>query len=183
MQNNFGIQGEPLPVERADGTLFRFGPGDKCEAHEQNTGVSDTLAWSPDARLFYFADSVSGCIYVYDYDVESATLANKCVHFNGPDYGIPDGSTIDVAGCLWNARWDDASIIRITPEGRVDRKIDLPIPHPTSCIFGGSQFETLYVTSVRLGLSKEQLDEYPLSGSVFAFDGLAQGMRVPQFVY
>jgi len=181
MQNNFGPKGEVRPIERADGTLFCFGRGQRCEAHEQNIGVSNTLAWSPDERLFYFADSISGTIYVYDYDVEAAALSNKRVHFNDSDFGIPDGSAIDVDGCLWNARWDGASIIRITPDGLVDRKIDLPVPRPTSCIFGGPRLETLFVTSASQGLSEDQLQQYPLSGAVFAIEGLGQGMPVPRF--
>jgi len=39
--------------------------------------------------------------------------------FEAPDYGIPDGSAIDVDGCVWNARWDGGAILRITPEGKV----------------------------------------------------------------
>lgn len=183
MQNNIGPQGENLAIERSDGSLFRFSADASCQEVEQDIGVSNTLAWSPDERRFYFADSVPGCIYVYDYDGESGTIANRRIHFDAPGFGIPDGSAIDIDGCLWNARWDGSSIIKITPDGRVDGKITLPVPRPTSCIFGGPRFETLFVTSARLGLSPAQLEEFPLSGAVFAVEGVARGMPVPPFTW
>lgn len=181
MQNNFGPQGQDIPVERSDGTLFRFDPDGRSEALEEHIGVPNTLAWSPDERHFYFADSVPGCIYVYDYDGESGRIGNRQILFHASESGTPDGSAVDVDGCLWNARWDGGALLRITPEGTVDQRVELPVPRPTSCIFGGPHFETLFVTSARIGLSAAQLAEFPLSGCVFAIHGAAQGFAVPPF--
>lgn len=72
-------------------------------------------------------------------------------------------------------------ILRITPKGDVDREIRLPVPRPTSCAFGGPGFDTLYVTSARVGLSAAQLEQFPQSGSVFSIAGIAQGMPAPPF--
>ena len=181
MQNNFGPDGDPIPVTRSDGALFRFDPDGTASMLEENIGVSNTLAWSLEHERFYFADSIPGCIYVYDYDADSGTIRNRRTHFDAPGFGIPDGSAIDVDGCLWNARWDGGAILRITPEGKVDRRIELPLPRPTSCIFGGPRFETLFVTSARQSLSAAALHEFPFSGSVLAINGLAQGLPVPPF--
>jgi sugar lactone lactonase YvrE len=181
MQNNFGPDGNPVPVTRSDGSLFRFDPDGTVSKLEEDIGVSNTLAWSLEQKRFYFADSVPECIYVYDYDAETGKIHNKRTHFDTPGFGIPDGSAIDVDGCLWNARWNGGAILRITPEGKVDRRIELPLPCPTSCIFGGPGFETLFVTSARQGLTEADLQKFPLSGSVFAIHGLAQGLPVPPF--
>jgi sugar lactone lactonase YvrE len=64
-------------------------------------------------------------------------------------------------------------------DGRLDRVIELPVPRPTSCCFGGPRLETLYVTSASLGLSEVELKRNPLSGAVFAIEGLAQGIPGP----
>jgi sugar lactone lactonase YvrE len=181
MQNNFDSDGNPVPVTRSDGSLFRFDPDGTVSTLEENIGVSNTLAWSPERKRFYFADSTPGCIYVYDYDADTGRIHNRRAHFDAPGFGIPDGSAIDVDGCLWNARWGGGAILRIPPEGEVDRRIEVPLPCPTSCIFGGPRFETLFITSARQSLSAADLEKFPLSGSVLAIYGLAQGLPVPLF--
>lgn len=181
MQNNFGPNGDLVSVERTDGALYRFDLDGSARTVEEDMGIANTLAWSPDLKRFYFADSLRGQIYVYDFDADSGAVRNKRVLYEGSGYGVPDGSAIDVDGCLWNARWDAGVILRITPTGDVDREISLPVPRPTSCIFGGPGFNTLYVTSARVGLSAAQLKRFPQSGSVFAIAGIAQGMPVPPF--
>ena len=70
---------------------------------------------------------------------------------------------------------------RYAPDGKVDRVINLPVPRPTSCIFGGPDLSTLYVTSARIRLSAQQLAEAPLSGSVFAIRAGVRGLPETPF--
>jgi L-arabinonolactonase len=181
MQSNFGPAGEPIAVERSDGALYRFDQDGRVHTVEDGVGIANTLAWSPDARHFYFADSLRGEIYAYDFDVDSGTVHNRRVFVDAAHPGVPDGSAMDVDGCLWNARWDAGVLLRFAPSGRLDRSIQLPVPRPTSCIFGGTSLDTLFVTSARLGLTAEQLRSSDLSGSVFALTHAGQGMPVPPF--
>jgi L-arabinonolactonase len=179
MQNNFDPAGAPIEVERFDGALYRFDSGGMVVTLEEGLGIPNTLAWSPDLAQFYFADSLRGEIYAYDFDAQPGELRNKRVFFAASAPGVPDGSAIDIDGCLWNARWDGGAVVRITPDGKLDRIVPLPVPRPTSCIFGGPALDTLYVTSARNGLDPSMLAESPLSGSVLAVSGLAQGLPVP----
>jgi sugar lactone lactonase YvrE len=181
MENNFGPMGELRAVKRHIGALYRFDTDGSVTTIEENVGIGNTLAWSPDCRHFYFADSVLEQIYIYDFDANSGTVHNKRIFFDASGPGIPDGSAIDVDGCLWNARWDGGAVLRITPDGKIDRQIDMPALRPTSCTFGGPDLDTLYVTSATVGMSPAQLAEFPLSGSVFAIHRLAQGMPVRPF--
>jgi len=146
---------------------------------EENLGCGNTLAWSPDQRRFYFADSLENQIYVYDYDADSGEVRNRRPFFTIADCGVPDGSAMDQDGCLWNARCNAGVILRITPEGKVDRKIALPVPRPTSCAFGGPNLDTLFVTSARGLLDAASLIKAPLSGSVFTISGVGKGIAVP----
>lgn len=181
MQNNFGPQGELVGIERRDGALYRFDQDGTVHTLEREVGIANTLAWSPDSRLFYFADSLRGEIYVYNFDADAGIVNRKRVFFDASHPGVPDGSAMDTDGCLWNARWDAGVVLRIAPSGRVDRSIELPVPRPTSCAFGGAGLDTLFVTSARVGLSAGQLDAAPLSGSVFAIHRAGQGVPVPPF--
>jgi sugar lactone lactonase YvrE len=181
MPNNY--QGEKIDIAQAAGNLYRCDPDGSVHLMEENTGVPNTLAWSPNLKHFYFADSLRRQIYVYDFDVTLGTIHNKRLLFDTSNYGIPDGSAIDVDGCLWNACLDCGALLRITPNGELDLKVELPVPRPTSCIFGGANLDVLFVTSAREGVSEEELARFPLSGSIFAIAGKARGVSVPPFAW
>jgi sugar lactone lactonase YvrE len=183
MQDNFGMGDIPLPVERSIGRLFCLDQEGRLRALEKNIGIANTLAWSPDERRFYFADSLANRIFLYDYTSETGVISNKRVFFEATGLGLPDGSAMDVDGCLWNARWGAGCVVRITPGGLIDRKIAIPALQATSCAFGGAKLETLFVTSAKIGLSPKALTEWPCSGSVFAITGLAQGLPISPFKF
>lgn len=118
--------------------LYRLDPDLCCHRMETGIGISNSLAWSPDNRTFYYADSLVKTIFAYDFDLDTGAIRNRrvladCRHLPG----TPDGSTIDAEGFLWNAHWDGWKLVRYAPNGRVDREVKLPVQKPTSCMFGG----------------------------------------------
>ena len=159
------------------GSLYRLDPDGRCTLIERGFHVSNGLGWSPDDRIFYFTDSGVRKIYAYDFDIEAGTIANKRIFAEVPEgAGAPDGLTVDSEGYLWSAHWDGWCVTRYDPDGNVDRVINLPVPRPTSCAFGGPDLTTLYVTTARIRLSVHQLAEAPLSGSVFAIQTGVKGI-------
>lgn len=126
------------------GSLFRF---DKALVKKRDAiRVPNSLAWSPDGRTMYFADSERHKIWAFDYDTASGEATNERI-FATPHPGFPDGSCVDVDGCLWNAEYGAARVVRYTPAGKVDRVIDVPAKAPTCCCFGGERLDTLYITT------------------------------------
>ncbi|WP_245973744.1 SMP-30/gluconolactonase/LRE family protein [Bosea caraganae] len=171
-----------IDTTRGHGGLYRLDPDGRCSLMDQGFHVSNGLGWSPDDRRFYFTDSGSRRIYLYDFDVERGEIANRRVFVElAEGVGIPDGLAVDTEGFVWSAHWDGWCITRYDPDGKVDRVINLPVPRPTSCAFGGPDFSTLYVTSARIRLSAHQLAEAPLSGSVFAVQTGARGLPETPF--
>lgn len=130
---------------------------------------SNGLDWSLDDRLLYFADSGTRTIFSYDFDPATGVLGARRVFatLSGGD-GTPDGLVLDQEGYLWCACWDGWQILRFAPDGRIDRRIAMPVQRPTSLAFGGADYRTLFVTSARMDLSAEELARGPLAGSVFA---------------
>jgi sugar lactone lactonase YvrE len=108
--------------------------------------IPNSLAWSPDGRTMYFADSPRHRIWAYDYDAASGAATNERV-FAAVEPGFPDGSCVDADGCLWNAEYGAGRVVRYTPGGKVDRIVELPAKEPTCCCFGGARLDTLYVTT------------------------------------
>jgi L-arabinonolactonase len=182
MMNNFAEDMSEVPITANTGGLYRIDANGRVKVFEQGLGIANTFAWSPDERIMYFADTLDA-IYAYDFDAPSGMISNRRVfaRIDTEQYGLPDGSTIDAEGFLWNARWDGACIIRWAPDGTIDRVVEFPCQRVTSCIFGGADLDVLYVTTVRYGLNDSELSEQPLAGSIFAYDPEVTGLPDGQF--
>jgi sugar lactone lactonase YvrE len=88
----------------------------------------------------------------------------------------PDGSVVDVEGCLWNAQWGAGRIARYRPDGRFDQAIELPASQPTCPAFGGPGLQTMFVTTAWRGLDPSQRQSQPLAGAVLAFELAIRGI-------
>ena len=172
MGNNVGPNGEGLPVTDGRGTLYRYTSGQTLEAIETGIGIPNTLCWSPDGRRFYFGDTLKNEIRVYDYDTESGEISPGVSFFSGFERGLPDGSAIDSDGYLWNCRYGGGCVVRVAPDGRIDRVIDMPAENVTTCTFGGADLTTLYITTA----AADRAPEDRLAGSLFAIETGIRGM-------
>lgn len=151
------------------GSLYRLDPDLRCTRLRGGIIVPNSIAWSPDNRRMYFADTYRAQILVYDYDMDTGAIANERLFVDAAGHpGRPDGSCVDADGCLWNAEYGGARVVRYTPAGRRDRVLALPVSNPTCCCFGGPALDTLFISSARQRLTPEQLAAQPLAGSVFA---------------
>jgi L-arabinonolactonase len=167
-----------------NGSLYRLDPDFSVTKVESGIIVSNGPCWSPDDRTFYFADSWSGEIWAYDYDIAEGTLSNRRTFckIDTSRGGAADGSTVDAEGYLWNAQVYDSKLVRYAPDGSVDRVIEMPVKKVTSVNFGGPEMDVLFVTS----MAKPPLPRFPgdgvMRGSLFAITGLGvQGLPEPRF--
>jgi sugar lactone lactonase YvrE len=53
----------------------------------------------------------------------------------------------------------------------------MPIQRPTSCAFGGSNLDQLFITSASTGLSQNELTQQPFAGDLFLVDTDFQGQK------
>ena len=171
MQDNLEDDGSPREMDRASGALYRIDAAGTVERLTERTiGLANTLAWLPDGRLVT-ADTLADALYAHAPADASAGagLGARTTFAAGFGRGVPDGSCVDVEGCLWNCRVaGGACLVRFSPDGAVDRVVELPCDSPTSCCFGGPDLDVLYVTSARFGMEAARLAERPLEGAVFA---------------
>jgi L-arabinonolactonase len=145
--------------------------------------VSNSICFSPDGGTMYFTDTPTGVIRCGDYDADAAAVANVRDFVTlAPKDGHPDGSIVDAEGCLWNAAWGGAAVRRFTPDGRLDRVVDVPAKNPTCPAFGGDDLGTLYVTSSRQQHTAEELRASPQAGGVFAVRAGILGIAETPFI-
>lgn len=172
MQNNFDINGNSIPITRNMGKLYKVDINKQVTVMEDDLGIPNTFVWSPDNSKFYFTDTLTGTIKSYDFNLQTGTLTNK-QNFINIDRGLPDGSTIDTDGCLWNCRWGGSCIVRFTPDGKIDQFIEMPVQNVTNCVFGGSDMKTLFITTA----SNEDDGRTDMDGDLFAINLQYQGIE------
>lgn len=162
------------------GSLYRFDADFACTKLRNAIIIPNSLAFSPDGRTMYFADTNRHTIWAYDYDPASGAATRERV-FADTGAGRPDGSCVDAEGCLWNADYGASRVVRYTPAGEVDRTYALPVTNVTCCCFGGEDLGTLYITTATQRLSPEELARQPLAGSLFALRPGVQGLPESRF--
>ncbi len=151
--------------------LLRVDADLSCTAMESGIRISNGIAFSPDDRLFYFADSPERVIRSYEFDLAEGCLgARRDLITVDAGVAVPDGSAVDIEGCIWNAQWDGGRVVRYAPDGGIREIVTIPCSRPTSCVFGGPDLSTLYVTSSCMELCAAALRAQPLAGSLFAVD-------------
>lgn len=170
--------------EGPNGALYRLDPDFSVTKIQDGIICSNGPCFSPDDRTFYFADTWTGEIWAYDYDIETGTPSNRrtFVKVDTSGGGAADGSTVDAEGCLWNALVYEGKLVRYTPEGEIERVIEMPVKKVTSVMFGGPDLDILFVTS----MTKPPLPRFPgdgsLRGSLFAIRDLGiLGVEEPRF--
>ena len=181
MQNNLDEEGQDIPITKNSGSLYRLNTDLTLDKIESNLGIPNTFIWNPDNTKFYFTDSMEGIIYSYDFNEKSGEITNK-TNFATFNRGVPDGSTMDSEGFVWNCRWGGSCVVRFDPLGRVDRVLEVPIANVTNCVFGGKDLKTLFITTARQGLSKEYVTKNPYAGSLFAIDLSIKGIEDNNFL-
>ena len=139
--------------------------------------IPNGLVWNKEGNCMYYADSGRRSIEKYAYNSETGEIKLIRTVIQVPEqYGVPDGMTIDADGNLWVAHWGGFGVYVWNPEnGELIDKIPVPVPNVASCTFGGVDGKSLFITTAMDGLTKQELEQYPLSGSLFV-------ANVPQFI-
>jgi L-arabinonolactonase len=168
--------------EPVAGGLFRLDPGGKAVQIADDIMTSNGPCFSPDGRIFYFADSTRRVIWAFDYDIASGTPHSRRVFADLSGMNTsPDGATVDAEGYVWSSLIRSGSIARFDPAGRIAQQIEMPVRYPTSLSFGGRNLDVLYVTSI--SRSVRFADEHQDAGGLFAIEGLGiRGLAEPRCV-
>lgn len=164
MRNNVLPDGSAAEAGGQDGVLYRIDPDGGVSKHRADIGISNTVAWSPDYRHFYFGDSLANTIWRFEYDLKTGNISNETPFLRNFGRGSPDGSTVDSEGYLWNCRFRGNCVVRVAPDGEIDEFIEMPVRNVTSCTFGGADRRTLFITTAEDSTAGERL-----AGSLFAF--------------
>ncbi|PEA53883.1 SMP-30/gluconolaconase/LRE domain protein [Bacillus pseudomycoides] len=118
----------------------------------EHVSTSNGLAWSPDHMYMYFIDTPTRKVVRFDYDICTGHIESlQDVVVIQKEEGLPDGMTIDEEGMLWIAHWGGSKVSRWNPmNGEQLLSIPIPVLNVTSCTFGGSDLNELYITTAKM---------------------------------
>jgi L-arabinonolactonase len=178
-----GSMFDPTSANRTTGMLHRIERDGSHAVIRDGIGVSNGLAFSPDGRTMYWADTKRDTVWAYDYDLDDGVPTNERVFLDFTDLpGRPDGGCTDADGCYWIACVYGSAVLRVTPAGVVDRQVTLAAPKPTMPAFGGPVLSTLFVTTIGGGGSHQVDPAFPEAGGIFAVETGIQGVPSPAFL-
>jgi sugar lactone lactonase YvrE len=151
------------------GKLYRLDADRTVVTLDAGYSVPNGLGWSPDEKLMYLGDTRAATIYVFDFERASGSVRNKRPYVQtAASDGMPDGLCVDSNGYVWSARVGAGAVARFAPDGKLDRRIELPVSRPTSVMLGGDDLRTLFISTASRALTDDQLKAQPLAGAMLA---------------
>lgn len=168
--------------DASSAALYRLERDGRLSRVLEGIMISNGLAWSPDGRTMYHADTPTHTVRAFDYDTStgSATHPRTFAQWSG-ETDRPDGAVVDSAGHYWTAFYRGGKVVEVGTDGRVLREFPFPGLCPTMGAFGGPDLCTLYVTSSRDKRPADELERYPQSGSLFAMRVDVPGLPEPRY--
>jgi sugar lactone lactonase YvrE len=163
------------------------------EVKATNGTIANGLAWAPDNRTVYWADTTQHVIHAWDWEADANRMTRHRVfqQFPGkpegwkagqPGYGgRPDGAAVDVEGNYYAAMFEGAGVLKFSPAGELLQEIAVPSQCPTMPCFGGDDMKTLYLTTASYNRPHAELEAMPHSGFVLSMRVETPGLPVNFF--
>jgi sugar lactone lactonase YvrE len=158
--------GSQAPEDRAgSGSVWRIDATGTTTRQISGVTISNGIDWFPrDSQSMLYVDSASGGVDLCAIaDDQTVTSRHRLIDIDETD-GEPDGLTIDEGGNAWVAIWGAGEVRSYDSSGRLHEVVLLPARNVSSCIFGGPDRRTLYITSARQDLERPG----PLDGCLYA---------------
>ena len=144
--------------------------------------ITNGPAFSPDGSIIYFTDTRKGEIYTSNLN-DDGTLIEKKLFISIPsNEGKPDGMTVDEEGFIWVAIFGGSCVNRYDKQGKKVDSIEMPVSCITSCVFGGENLDTLFITSASFKLNDLQKNNEPQAGSLFKTKLNIKGNKTNKFI-
>lgn len=170
--------------ETPSGRLYRLDPDMSLHILDEGIICSNGPCFSPDGRTLYFADTWTGDIWAYDYNLDTGEVSNRRVFttVDTSDGGAVDGMTVDNEGFIWQAHVYGGKLNRYDPDGTLERAIEFPVLKVTCPTFGGENLDRLFVTTMGRPPLPRFPEDGPERGTLYVVDDLGVcGNPIPRF--
>lgn len=156
---------------------FRLNPDFSVEEIMDGFDVFNGPCFNKAGNRLYFTGRGDNMIEVADYP-KSGPLPAASLFYQD---GVPDGATVDAEDHIWTAQWTDECLLRLTPDGELDARIDIGNQIVTSVMFGGPKLDLIYVTTLGAAI-RGITPNSPNAGQTLVVEGLGvKGRAEPNF--
>jgi sugar lactone lactonase YvrE len=128
------------------GQLWKIGTDGQAVRLAADMGTTNGIDVSPDGKTLYVNESIQRNIWAFPLEADGK-LGEKRLLKKFDDHGF-DGMRCDVDGNLYVTRYGKGTVVKLSPEGKVLREIDVLGKYPSNICFGGPDGCTAYVTEV-----------------------------------
>lgn len=157
----FDMRGEsPRP-----GSLFRIDRQGRSDIFAEGFDFPNGMALSSDCRSLFVAETMGRRItrIALSEDGDAVTGRSEFVAFED---GGPDGLAIDSHDRIWAAMIGPSSLVRVAPDGRIDRQIPMDVPVYDVAV--DPVRPLLYVAVSRARMSDLKAATLPRTGAILA---------------
>ncbi len=145
--------------------------------------ISNGPAFSLDGHTMFFNDSARRKTLAFDISQDRLTARNRRTLIEHADAdGLPDGVVVDSSDNIWTAQWAGGALLKFDRQGQRLERIDVPAVHITTLCFGGADLRQSLITTATDSATPDQLNDLPLSGSLFTFENSHEGVCEPLFL-
>ncbi len=153
------LRSDPFKLKsQVPGELWRIEADGSVVEMYGEVGITNGIGFSPDNSKIYHSDSAPRHIILHDVSA-NGRVSNRRVFATTP--GVPDGLAVDEDGCVWVAVYEGGCALRYTPDGREDRRIEVPAKAVTSLCFGGSDRRDFYIVTA------DNMEDPERKGTIF----------------
>jgi sugar lactone lactonase YvrE len=166
-----------IVTNKTRGSLFVFTPNTTdAELVKPGLTIPNSIGFSPDHKTLYFTHTTQSQVLAWDFDASTGAVSNERVFYQHEGAGSPDGFRVDTEGNIWHAFYGGACVLKISPEGKVVGKVELPTRNVTCTEFVGTE---LFITTANDDEGEGESKEY--GGGLFRVDVGARGQEVFKF--
>jgi sugar lactone lactonase YvrE len=128
------------------GQLWKISTDGKVTRVAEGMGTTNGIEVSPDGKTLYVNESVQRNVWAFPIQ-KDGTLGEKRLLKKFEDHGF-DGMRCDVSGNLYITRYGKGTVVKLSPDGKIIKEIDVLGKQPSNICFGGPDGRTAYVTEV-----------------------------------
>jgi len=131
------------------GKLYKISKSFETKELLSPVSISNGLDWSASGDLFFYIDTLSYRLDVFDHANGSISNRRPLINFD-PDLGMPDGMCMDSEDGIWVAFFGGSKIVRYSSHGESSMIIPMPVKNATSCAFAGQNLDQLIITTAKI---------------------------------
>jgi sugar lactone lactonase YvrE len=150
------------------GTLYRLDADLTVSPMLADVTISNGLEWTADGATMYFIDTPTQQVDRFSFEPSIGAISDrKRVVAIRSGAGHPDGMTLDAEDHLWVALWDGWAVERYAPDGDLELRVEVPAAQASSCTFGGSDLDLLFITTAQKDFPDGGKPDQPHAGGLF----------------